>query len=174
MTHPLNISDWSVDKVEASVVTERFEALQQDRAVYALTISANRDIGYYVWKILLPIALIVAMSWCVFWIDPKQFGTQNRIVGDVFPYDGSVYLRDLEHVAKIGLRYYAGRLHCRGHRICFCSHGAVIEYGYSFCSRSRKRCEKIGPNQQNWLPDSFSTVLRSDLSEVSLKRHLSR
>lgn len=76
MTHPLNISDWSVDKVEASVVTERFEALQQDRAVYALTISANRDIGYYVWKILLPIALIVAMSWCVFWIDPKQFGTQ--------------------------------------------------------------------------------------------------
>ncbi len=76
MMLPLNISDWSIDKVEAAVRTERFEAVQQDRAVYLLTISAKRDIGYYVWKILLPIALIVAMSWCVFWIDPKQFGTQ--------------------------------------------------------------------------------------------------
>jgi hypothetical protein len=73
---PLNISDWSVDNVKATVVEERFEALQQDRVVYALAISAKRDVGYYVWKILLPMGLIVAMSWCVFWIDPKQFGTQ--------------------------------------------------------------------------------------------------
>jgi hypothetical protein len=73
---PLNISDWSVDNVKITVADERFEALQQDRVVYVLTIPAKRDVGYYVWKILLPIGLIVAMSWCVFWIDPKQLGTQ--------------------------------------------------------------------------------------------------
>lgn len=76
MASVFNISDWSVVGVDASVVTKRTEAVQQDRSGYELTIFAKRDIGYYVWKVLLPIALIVAMSWSVFWIDPQQFSTQ--------------------------------------------------------------------------------------------------
>lgn len=37
---------------------------------------ALRDSGYYVVKVLVPLVLIVAMSWIVFWIDPKEAGTQ--------------------------------------------------------------------------------------------------
>jgi hypothetical protein len=38
--------------------------------------AASREYGYYIAKVLLPLVLIVAMSWIVFWIDPKQSGTQ--------------------------------------------------------------------------------------------------
>ena len=36
----------------------------------------HRYIAYYLWKIILPLAIIVFMSWLVFWIDPTQFGPQ--------------------------------------------------------------------------------------------------
>jgi hypothetical protein len=35
---------------------------------------ASRDVGYYRWKVLLPLTLIVLMSWTIFWIDPSQLG----------------------------------------------------------------------------------------------------
>ena len=36
----------------------------------------RRYAAYYLWKIILPLTIIVFMSWLVFWIDPAQFGPQ--------------------------------------------------------------------------------------------------
>ena len=36
----------------------------------------RRHTAYYLWKIILPLTIIVFMSWLVFWIDPTQFGPQ--------------------------------------------------------------------------------------------------
>jgi hypothetical protein len=36
----------------------------------------RRYTAYYLWKIILPLTIIVFMSWLVFWIDAKQFGPQ--------------------------------------------------------------------------------------------------
>ncbi len=36
----------------------------------------RRYTAYYLWKIILPLTIIVFMSWLVFWIDPTQFGPQ--------------------------------------------------------------------------------------------------
>jgi hypothetical protein len=35
-----------------------------------------RQPGYYLAKVILPLALIVFMSWIVFWIDPREIGSQ--------------------------------------------------------------------------------------------------
>ncbi len=72
----LNISDWQVTGLEAGISELLISALDEPRSGYDLTIHAQRYVSYYIWKIMLPIALIVVMSWCVFWIDPTQFGTQ--------------------------------------------------------------------------------------------------
>jgi hypothetical protein len=45
-------------------------------AGYALEFQARRHGGYFVWKVLLPLVLIVLMSWLVFWVDPANVGTQ--------------------------------------------------------------------------------------------------
>ena len=39
-------------------------------------IPAERIRSYYLWKVIMPLCLIVAMSWCVFWINPAQYGPQ--------------------------------------------------------------------------------------------------
>jgi hypothetical protein len=45
-------------------------------ASFALVLTAHRQASHYVLKIILPLILIVAMSWIVFWIDPNETGTQ--------------------------------------------------------------------------------------------------
>jgi hypothetical protein len=72
----LNISDWQFLGIEATLREANFEYLDQVRSGYDLTITTKRYLGFYIWKIFLPITMIVMMSWSVFWIDPAQFGTQ--------------------------------------------------------------------------------------------------
>lgn len=43
---------------------------------YAFEFIAKRDSKYYVYKVIMPLVLIVFMSWAVFWINPKEAGTQ--------------------------------------------------------------------------------------------------
>ena len=40
---------------------------------------AHRRVGYYVWKVILPLSMIVVMSWSVFWMDPNNLGPQTGI-----------------------------------------------------------------------------------------------
>jgi gamma-aminobutyric acid receptor subunit rho len=72
----LDISDWIIGDVTAIVQEQTFEAFDAQFWTYNLLVPAKRIWSYYVWKVILPITLIVAMSWCVFWIDPSHFGTQ--------------------------------------------------------------------------------------------------
>lgn len=51
-------------------------AFAQQAAGYALEFEARRHTGYFYWKLLLPLTLIVLMAWLVFWIDPRNSGTQ--------------------------------------------------------------------------------------------------
>ena len=46
---------------------------------FEFSFSAKRHMGYYLLKIMLPLLLIVMMSWIVFWIDPKEMGTQISV-----------------------------------------------------------------------------------------------
>jgi len=72
----LNISNWSVNAVNGVIDREYADAFARFHSRYDFEISANRITAYYVWKVILPLCLIVAMSWSVFWISPAQLGTQ--------------------------------------------------------------------------------------------------
>jgi hypothetical protein len=72
----LNISDWTVTGVEGGTRRLHIEATDTMASAYDLRISANRQRHFYVWKIIVPLCLIVFMSWTVFWINPGQFGPQ--------------------------------------------------------------------------------------------------
>jgi hypothetical protein len=62
--------------VEGRTRRQHIEATGKDASAYDLVISANRQRQFYVWKIIVPLCLIVFMSWTVFWINPAQFGPQ--------------------------------------------------------------------------------------------------
>ena len=72
----LDISDWTIKGVEATIDRRYNPGLERFNSRYDFDISAERIKAYYLWKIILPLCLIVAMSWCVFWINPAQYGPQ--------------------------------------------------------------------------------------------------
>jgi len=72
----LNISDWSIDSIGASTGTYLTETIGRRLSTYEFGISARRQVGFYLWKVIVPLTLIVAMSWTVFWVSPAQFGPQ--------------------------------------------------------------------------------------------------
>jgi hypothetical protein len=48
-------------------------------AGYAFEFYASRLAQYYLLKVILPLLLIVMMSWTVFWIDPTNGGPQISV-----------------------------------------------------------------------------------------------
>jgi len=72
----LNISDWTVASVKGGTRRQHIEATDRTASAYDLDISANRQRVFYLWKIIVPLCLIVFMSWTVFWVNPAQFGPQ--------------------------------------------------------------------------------------------------
>jgi len=73
---PLNISDWTIKEVKGVIGREYADTYDRFHSRYDFEITANRIRSYYVWKVILPLCLIVAMSWTVFWINPARFGPQ--------------------------------------------------------------------------------------------------
>ncbi len=78
--HTRSIPGWDIENGSSALDTLSIAALgiEINQAHYALTL--QRLFGYYIWKVLLPLGLIVAMSWAVFWIDPQHLAPQVTLL----------------------------------------------------------------------------------------------
>ena len=74
----ISLPDWKVESHRTDSAPY-VVAVGADVAGFAFDFVAKRDSGYYVWKVILPLLLIVMMSWSVFWIDPSSSGTQIAV-----------------------------------------------------------------------------------------------
>ncbi|MGA7215802.1 MAG: hypothetical protein WBX20_16490 [Terrimicrobiaceae bacterium] len=74
----LTLADWKVDSPGA--VAQAYHAAPGLQiAGYAFEFHATRLSQYYLLKVILPLLLIVMMSWTVFWIDPTNGGPQISV-----------------------------------------------------------------------------------------------
>lgn len=71
-------ADWDILDFEAKSQTYvPMKSLKSlERKGFIMRFWAKRKTGYYTVKIIVPLVLIVIMSWTVFWIDPKDTATQ--------------------------------------------------------------------------------------------------
>jgi hypothetical protein len=76
MREELSEEGWDITLKEPVVTSEYIDTMDRFITRIDFRLSAERDSGYYLWKVILPIALIVLMAWSVFWIDPSQVGAQ--------------------------------------------------------------------------------------------------
>jgi len=76
MASELSLADWKVISTNAMPDNYQLAPHRPFIPSYVLSFEAARESGYYVIKVLLPLILIVLMSWVVFWIDPSEGGTQ--------------------------------------------------------------------------------------------------
>jgi len=76
----LSVPDWKILDWQVGAVP--YEPIPGSDIVlpgFAFSFKAQRRVEYFVVKIILPLILIVAMSWIVFWIDPKESGIQISV-----------------------------------------------------------------------------------------------
>lgn len=74
----VTLQDWRVTSVSAHPKSY-LAAPGVELAGYAIEFSADRRAQHYVLKVMLPLLLIVLMSWAVFWIDPSQTAPQISV-----------------------------------------------------------------------------------------------
>ncbi len=78
MAPTLTITDWKVDAPTA--FAEPYNAAPGlEIAGYSFEFSAARQSTYYLLKVILPLLLILMMSWTVFWIDPCNGSSQISV-----------------------------------------------------------------------------------------------
>ena len=73
MLTAFTMPDWEVGNPSAKTGAMPVVFQDQDHALYTFEIEVRRRWSYYVFQIVLPLTLIFAMSWAVFWIDPTYF-----------------------------------------------------------------------------------------------------
>lgn len=80
----LSIPDWIVSNGEAKIdsVYSKGHNKQSSESVFMFNI--ERRLGFYLWKIIIPLSLIVLMSWGVFWIDPNRLEAQIGLSATTF------------------------------------------------------------------------------------------
>lgn len=76
----LSIAGWSVEEeidfhTGGYYVAGRGNELSD--AVFML--QARRHAGFYIWRVIIPLILIIFMSWTVFFIDPRELESQTSI-----------------------------------------------------------------------------------------------
>ena len=74
----LGISDWEIGELVTEAATFiPFPGIE--RSSLTARFPARRLLGYYVVQMLIPLILIVAMSWIPFWIDPSIVNTRTTV-----------------------------------------------------------------------------------------------
>ena len=71
----ISLPDWSIQWCRTRAIPY-VAVVGHPVAGYALEFEARRHMEYFIWKLLLPMTLIILMSWLAFWIDPTNSGTQ--------------------------------------------------------------------------------------------------
>jgi len=80
-TENLSVSGWTLEvqggqvtAFKSSMSGESIENIERSQVDF--TINATRNVEYYRWKVLLPLSIVVFLSWAVFMINPQQIGPQ--------------------------------------------------------------------------------------------------
>lgn len=78
ISEDLSLPDWEIVGVKAEAVPY-FLVEGYELAGYTFEFTGKRHVEYYLLKIILPLILIVMMSWTCFYIDPENSGTQIAV-----------------------------------------------------------------------------------------------
>ena len=74
----VTLPDWTIEKWELKPIVYAL-APRHQYSGYAFEFTASRNVQHYLLKVILPLVLIVMMSWAVFWIDPVTSNSQINV-----------------------------------------------------------------------------------------------
>ena len=74
----VTLPDWTIEKWELKPLVYAL-APRHQYSSYAFEFTASRNVQHYILKVILPLVLIVIMSWAGFWIDPVNANSQISV-----------------------------------------------------------------------------------------------
>ena len=77
--HDFSIPEWEILGVGTRVESSRALRSETPFSRIVLEIDVARKWGFYLWKILLPLVIIVALSWSIFWMTDETIANRTRI-----------------------------------------------------------------------------------------------
>jgi hypothetical protein len=75
----ISIPEWDIHAVSGHVDEIAVTRSDTPFSRYTLEIDITRKPGFYLWKVFLPLIVIVALSWSVFWMTDERFAARSRI-----------------------------------------------------------------------------------------------
>jgi hypothetical protein len=75
----ISIPEWNIEAVNGRVSEIAVMRSDTPFSRYILEIEITRKSGFYLWKVFLPLIVIVALSWSVFWMTDERFSARSRI-----------------------------------------------------------------------------------------------
>ena len=76
----LVLEDWRLPKeIETRQGVSHSQLFDSDWPYFEINLLVHRKFGYHIWKIFLPLILIVSISWSVFWIGKENVGSRLSI-----------------------------------------------------------------------------------------------
>ena len=105
-----SIAGWSIDDDGDTRISPYYFA-PQARNISQIFFEnfASRHLGYYFWRAIFPMMIIVFMSWSVFWISPSQMGAQIAVASTTiltlfaFKFSLSEYLPNISYLTRLDL-----------------------------------------------------------------------
>ena len=79
ISESLSIPDWEVLQWKFTAEDLRFGNESTRLSGMVFSVEAKRDTNYFKYKVILPLVMIVMMSWLVFWIDPSMAASQISV-----------------------------------------------------------------------------------------------
>jgi len=75
----MTMPDWTVTGWDFVATDFAFEDESSRIGGVVFSLDVKREVGYFKYKVILPLVLIVMMSWLVFWIDPALAASQISV-----------------------------------------------------------------------------------------------
>jgi hypothetical protein len=105
-----SIAGWSIDDDGDTRISPYYFAPQaRNISQVFFEYFASRHFGYYFWRAIFPMMIIVFMSWSVFWISPNQMGAQIAVASTTiltlfaFKFSLSEYLPNISYLTRLDL-----------------------------------------------------------------------
>jgi hypothetical protein len=77
--HDFSIPEWHIERVGTRIMSSSALRSAEPFSRIVLEIDVAREWGFYVWKIMLPMVIIVALSWSIFWMSDERLAARSRI-----------------------------------------------------------------------------------------------
>jgi hypothetical protein len=78
MADALSLADWKILAYETVVAP--FAPIEEiNAAAFAFQFTAKRYVGYYLWQVVLPLVVVVIMSWAAFWVGREHIGVRIAV-----------------------------------------------------------------------------------------------